>query len=160
MSVLPYPLLSLWLLLMWLMLNGFSIGHLILGSLIAVFASWAMAALRPQKPAIRRWHLLPRLLGIVLYDIVRSNLAVASIVLAGRARQRRSGFMTIHLELKDPTALAILAVVLTSTPGTAWVEYDSATGTLLMHILDLVEESAWTDLVKNRYERMLMEIFE
>jgi multicomponent K+:H+ antiporter subunit E len=160
MSVLPYPLLAASLLLMWMTLNSFSIGHLVLGSIIAVFASWAMAALRPHKPRIRKWHLLPQLIGIVLYDIVRSNIAVASIVLTGRNRHRRSGFMTIHLDLKDTTGLALLAVILTSTPGTAWVEYNSSTGTLLMHILDLVEESEWTDLVKNRYERMLMEIFE
>lgn len=160
MSVIPYPLLALSLLLMWMTLNSFSIGHLILGSIIAVFASWAMAALRPHKPRIRRWHLLPQLVGIVLYDIVRSNIAVASIILTGRNRNRHSGFMTIHLDLKDTTALAILAVILTSTPGTAWVEYNSSTGTLLMHILDLVEESEWTDIVKNRYERLLMEIFE
>ena len=68
--------------------------------------------------------------------------------------------MTIHLELKDPTALAVLAVILTSTPGTAWLEYNSSDGSLLMHVLDLVEEQEWTDLVKNRYERLLMEIFE
>src|SRR5690606_34627748 len=72
MSVLPYPLLSLSLVLMWMALNSFTIGHLLLGSVIATFASWGMAALRPHKPHIRRWHLLPYLIGIVLIDIVRS----------------------------------------------------------------------------------------
>ncbi|MDF1632401.1 Na+/H+ antiporter subunit E [Mycoplana sp. MJR14] len=160
MSVLPYPLLSLSLVLMWMTLNSFTIGHLILGGIIATFASWGMAALRPHKPRIRRWHLLPHLIAIVLYDIVRSNFAVVSIIVTGRRRRHRSGFMTIHLEVKDPTALAILAVILTSTPGTAWLEYNSSDGSLLMHVLDLVEEQEWTDLVKNRYERLLMEIFE
>lgn len=160
MTVLPYPLLAASLLLMWMTLNSFSIGHFILGAIIATVASWAMAALRPAKPRLRKWYLLPKLLGMVLYDIVRSNIAVVGIILTGRARTRRSGFMTIHIELKDTTALALLAVILTSTPGTAWLEYNSSDGTLLMHILDLVEEQEWTDLVKNRYERLLMEIFE
>ena len=160
MSVLPYPLLSLSLLLMWMTLNSFSVGHLILGSIIAVLASWSMAALRPHKPRIHSWHLIPQLVGIVLYDIVRSNIAVVWIILAGRPDNHRSAFMTVHLDLKDPTALAILSVIVTSTPGTAWIEHNSNNGTLLMHILDLVDEADWTDLVKNRYERLLMEIFE
>ncbi|MCD2180588.1 Na+/H+ antiporter subunit E (plasmid) [Rhizobium sp. TRM96647] len=160
MSVLPYPLLSLSLVLMWMALNSFTIGHLLLGSVIATFASWGMAALRPHKPHIRRWHLLPYLIGIVLIDIVRSNIAVVSIIVAGRRQRQRSGFLTIHLDLKDQTALAILAVIVTSTPGTAWLEYNSSNGTLLIHVLDLVDEQEWTDLVKNRYERLLMEIFE
>lgn len=160
MSVLPYPLLSLSLVLMWMTLNSFTIGHLVLGGIIATFASWGMAALRPHKPRIRRWHLLAYLIAVVLQDIVRSNIAVVSIIVTGRRHRRRSGFMTIPLELRDPTALAILAVILTSTPGTAWLEYNSSDGSLLIHVLDLVEERQWTDLVKNRYERLLMEIFE
>ena len=29
-----------------------------------------------------------------------------------------------------------------------------------MHVLDLVEEEVWVAIVKERYERLLMEIFE
>jgi multicomponent K+:H+ antiporter subunit E len=96
---------------------------------------------------------------IVLVDIIRSNFAVARIVLApGRAVQ--SGFMTVKLDLRNEYALAILACALTSTPGTVWMNFDRNDGTLLLHVLDLVDEQAWIDLIKNRYERLLMEIFE
>ena len=36
----------------------------------------------------------------------------------------------------------------------------SATGRLLLHVLDLVDEETWVRLIKDRYERRLMEIFE
>ena len=49
---------------------------------------------------------------------------------------------------------------MTSTPGTAWIEYASDSGILLIHVLDLVDEEAWVTLIKSRYEAMLMEIFE
>ncbi|HUH49133.1 MAG TPA: Na+/H+ antiporter subunit E [Mycoplana sp.] len=160
MSVLPYPLLALSLLSMWLILNSFSVGHLLLGSAIAVFASWSMAALRPNKPRIRRWDLLARLLGIVLYDIILSNIAVVALILTGRRPGHRSAFLAVPLDLKDPTGLAMLSVIVTSTPGTAWIEYNSSEGTLLMHILDVEDETEWIDIVKNRYERLLREIFE
>jgi multicomponent K+:H+ antiporter subunit E len=68
--------------------------------------------------------------------------------------------MTIPLDLRDPTGLAVLAVIITSTPGTAWLDYNSARRTLLLHVFDLVDETAWLNLIKNRYEYLLLEIFE
>ena len=62
--------------------------------------------------------------------------------------------------MQSRTGLALLACILTSTPGTAWMEYRADNGRLLVHVLDLVDEQEWIDLIKNRYERMLMEIFE
>jgi multicomponent K+:H+ antiporter subunit E len=158
--LLPYPLLALSLLAMWLLLNRPSVGHVLLGSAIALFASWTMAKLQPAKVRLRRWWVIPRLVGIVLYDIARSNVAVATIILQGRHRRRVSGFVPIHLDLRDRTGLTVLAVIVTSTPGTAWVEFDPVRGLLLLHVFDLVDEAAWVDLIKHRYERLLLEIFE
>lgn len=157
--MLPYPLLTASLILMWMLLGGFTPGQFILGTLVAVFASWAMASLRPDKPRIRKWHLVPKLFAIVFFDIIRSNIAVAKILIAGRSKKGRSGFLSIPLEIEDRTALAVLAIILTSTPGSAWLEYDPHDRTVLLHVFDLVDEDEWIDLVKNRYEKLLMEIF-
>jgi multicomponent K+:H+ antiporter subunit E len=158
--VLPYPLLTAGLILMWLMLNSFSLGHLILGTIVAVAASRVMAALEPSKPRLRQWQLIPRLTGVVMLDILRSNVAVARVILNPRRGDRVSGFVAIPLELRDKTGLAVLACIITSTPGTAWIEYDSDSNILLIHVLDLVSEEEWVALIKNRYETLLMEIFE
>ena len=158
--MLPYPLLSASLVVMWLALNGVSLGQFILGCVVAVFASWGMAALRPSKPRMRKWYLLPKLVGIVLYDIVLSNIAVAALLVQGKRARFRSGFVTVPLDLQDPTGLAVLAVVVTSTPGTAWLEYNSLSRTVLIHVLDLADEVGLRALIKERYEALLMEIFE
>ena len=158
--VLPYPLLAAALLLMWLLLSGFSVGQFVLGSLVAFGATWAMVPLEPSKPRIRRWSAIPKLAGMVLLDILRSNIAVASIILFGRKGGATSGFVDIPLKLRDPTGLAALACIITTTPGTAWVDYRSDNGRLLIHVLALVDEQEWLDLVQQRYEPMLMEIFE
>jgi multicomponent K+:H+ antiporter subunit E len=144
---------------MWLLLNQFSLGHLVLGSIIALVASRAMAALQPAKPQIRRWDKIPLLVWLVFVDICRSNIAVARIVLSGRQRQN-SGFVSIPLDLRDRTGLAVLACIVTSTPGTAWLEYNSTSGNVLIHVLDLVDDQEWIDTIKHRYEHLLMEIFE
>lgn len=158
--VLPYPLLAAALLLMWMLLTSFSLGQFLLGTAVCVVASRAMAALQPSKPRLRRWQLIPRLLGIVTLDILRSNAAVASIIIQGRRRDRVSGFVTIPLDLRDRTGLAVLACIVTSTPGTAWIEYAPDSGILLIHVLDLLDKDEWVALIKNRYEKQLMEIFE
>lgn len=156
--LLPYPLLAVSLLAMWLLLNGPSLGHLLLGSVIGVAASNVTAALQPPRSRIARWLLIPKLVAIVLVDIWRSNVAVARLILMPSRHRRVSGFVVVPLELREPAALAILAGILTCTPGTAWVEYDSTANKLLIHVFDLVDEAHWIDLIKNRYERMLLEI--
>lgn len=158
--VFPFPILIVSLITMWLFLTSFSLGNLILGTAIALFAVQGLASLDPPRPKIKNWHLIPKLVGIVLVDIVRSNISVVTIILQGQRRERRSGFLTIPLDLRDPTGLAILSVVITSTPGTAWLDYNSTRGTVLLHIFDLVDEGEWLDLIKNRYEHLLREIFE
>ena len=156
--ILPYPLLAVSLLAMWLLLNGLSLGHLVLGSAIGVAASNVTAALQPPRSRIARWRLIPRLIAIILVDVWRSNVAVARLILLPGRHRRVSGFVVVPLELREPAVLAILACILTCTPGTAWVEYDSTANKLLIHVFDLVDEAHWIDLIKNRYERLLLEI--
>jgi multicomponent K+:H+ antiporter subunit E len=84
---------------------------------------------------------------------------VAWIVLNPRARGRAAGFAEIPLEMRNPVGLAALACIITSTPGTAWAGYDSRSGVLTMHILDLVDQQTWVQTVKSRYERRLIAIF-
>jgi multicomponent K+:H+ antiporter subunit E len=160
--MLPHPFLTLLLLLMWLLLNGFTPGHLLLGTLIAVFASWAMAALRPRKSKLRKWYLLPRLFLLLIYDIIVSNIAVAGLILRGQSARYNSKFVTMPLELEDRTALSLFAIIVASTPGSAWLEYNSNDKTVLIHVLDLglADETEWSNSLKTRYETLLMEIFE
>ena len=100
-----------------------------------------------------------RLTGFVAVDILRSNLAVAQIILSRRT-DRTSAFLPLRLELRNEHALAVLALIITATPGTAWVQFDRATGLLVIHVFDLVDEDEWVRLLKTRYEALLMAIFE
>lgn len=159
-AILPYPLLTAGLVFTWLALSGFTPGHVALAVIVSMGASYAMRALGEKSPRIRSVLAILKLMGIVFYDVVRSNFAVAHIILSGKRYQRSSGFVSIPLRLTNPSAIAVLAIVLTSTPGTAWLDYNSARSTLLIHVFDLVDEATWIDLIANRYERLLMEIFE
>lgn len=157
---LPHPLMAGFLWLVWLLLqNSLAPGGMLLGAVLAWGLAWAFGKLRPSPVRLRRaWRLLP-LLGRVTVDIVHSNLAVARLVLGSR-RHCRSGFLQIPLQLTDPYGLAMLACIVTSTPGTIWVDHDAARQVLLIHVLDLHNEAAWIDTIKQRYERPLLEIFQ
>ena len=157
--LLPYPFLTLALFLMWVLLTGFSPGHVLLGGLVAALVSRAMLALKPEDTGFKSSLAVFRLAGLVSADIVRSNIAVARIVLFRRA-ERKSGFLHLPIDLRNPHALAVLAIIITATPGTLWFQHDAHRQDILIHVLDLVDEEEWIRLIKDRYERLLMEIFE
>ena len=158
----PYPLMAAALLVLWLLLTGtVPPGAILLGTALALVGCGALAALQPPPARLRRLLGLPGLLRDILFEVIRSNNAVARIILhPSGARDRRSGFVRIPLDMKSPYGLATLACILTATPGTVWVDYDSTDNSMLLHVLDLIDEEAWVRIVKDRWERRLMEIFE
>ena len=146
----------------WLVLNeSLAPGQILLGAALALAG---VAVFYRLGPSAKRGRARPgavlRLIWLVVDDIVRSNLAVARIVLGIGSRRRTAGFLSLPLEVRHPGALAVLACIITATPGTSWVRYDSADHTVTIHVLDLVDAEAWVRLFKERYERRLMEIFE
>ncbi|MEY1660878.1 Na+/H+ antiporter subunit E [Isoalcanivorax beigongshangi] len=159
---LPFPLMSAFLLVMWLLLNdSFSVGQILLGALLA----WGIpAATRRMQPVrarkVRRLGVALKLACVVTHDIVQSCIQVTGVIWGRREKRCRSGFMTLPLELRSPHGLAVLSCIISSTPGTAWVELSEDRRLLMIHVLDLDDEDAWATLIKTRYERPLMEIFE
>jgi multicomponent K+:H+ antiporter subunit E len=156
-----FPLIWALLTALWLLLNEtLAAGHVILGALLALGAVLALGALQTPLSRARRPAVIAQLAWLVLVDIVRSNIAVGRIVLHAGTRNQTSGFLDIPLTLRHPAGLAVLACIITSTPGTAWARHDPARGVLTLHILDLIDEDAWIHTIKDRYERRLLEIFE
>lgn len=159
--LLPYPLTSAGLLALWLVLSqSIAPGQWLLGGGLALLGGRALALLGPERVRIRRPGKLLELMAVVSVDIAHSNLAVTRAILDFRRQRRTPGFVRIPLEEGHlPVTLAALACIITATPGTAWVQYLPAERLLIMHILELTEEAAWVDIIKNRYERRLLEIF-
>jgi multicomponent K+:H+ antiporter subunit E len=167
---LPHRWLWLSLTALWLLLNqSLWIGHVLLGGALGLAACLLYARLEPprqrsrQRPSSGRWRsvmIASELLAHVALDVLRSNIAVARIVLHGGRRNRTAGFLDIPLELRDPAGLALLACIVTATPGTAWAGHDEERGVLTLHILDLVDEADWIRIIKGRYESRLRELFE
>lgn len=158
--LIPHPLLSAALVLMWLLLNSFSLGHLILGTAISLVAGWAMGALEPTRLRVRKPHMIVKLFFVVGIDIIRSNIAVAWLILSGGRRGKRlSQFVRVKLNQTNPVAKAMIALILTATPGSSWMEYDIESDVLLIHVFDYLEAEDWQELIEHRYGHLLREIF-
>jgi multicomponent K+:H+ antiporter subunit E len=158
---LPYPLLSLALLAMWLLLNqSLSPGHVLLGALLALGGALVLAELQQPQGRVRRGWSVVTLAWLVLVDIVRSNLAVARLVIFRRSVRRVAGFVEMPVAVRHPAALAVMACILTATPGTSWARLDERRSILVVHVFDLIDEQQWMERFKQRYERRLGEIFE
>jgi multicomponent K+:H+ antiporter subunit E len=146
----------------WILLHGeLSVLSLVFGIALACALVLSISRLRPIRPHLRNLHLAIPIIGTLLVDILQSNVAVARIVLGlERKREVRSGFLDIPLELSDPHGLSILAMIVTSTPGTSWAGIESSGKILRLHVLDLRDSDEWVRFFKQRYEQPLLRMFQ
>ena len=156
----PAPLLSAALVVLWLLLNeSWSVGHVLLALLLGLLLPVLFASLRPQQPRIRRPLRVLRLVLLVGRDVLRSNLEVGTSVLRLQQHVPNSAFVTIPLELRDPTGLAALAMITTVVPGTVWCELARDASAVRLHVWDVQDEAAYIAHYTSTYEAPLLEIY-
>lgn len=160
--VLPSPALSLALFVLWLLLvQSVSVGNLVLGGVLALFWPFATRRLRGAAVRVRKPAVVATLLCRVVADMLHANVRVARAILTRPTDDLRSRFVSIPLELRNPTGLAVLSMIVTFTPGTSWAQLSADNGILLLHVLDIDGDDAdEVAFIKHRYERPLREIFE
>lgn len=159
--LIPHPLLSLTLVFVWLgLVNKFTIGNLLLGSVLAIVIPMLTAPYWPNRPKIGKPFKGLEYVLIVLWDIVVANVQVAAIILFKREKNIRSQWVVIPLELHSAEAITVLAGTITMTPGTVSATLAADGGSILVHCLHTDDTDAVRDEIKTRYERRLKEIFE
>jgi multicomponent K+:H+ antiporter subunit E len=99
------------------------------------------------------------LTGVVLWDILMSNITVARLVL-GPLTKMQPGWVAVPLTLRDPTAISLFATIITTTPGTVSCTIDEDRWVILVHALDCSDAPQMAADMKARYELPLMAIFE
>jgi multicomponent K+:H+ antiporter subunit E len=136
--LLPHPVLSGALFAAWLALIGkISVAHLLLAAILA----WGL----PLAAAAFLTH-LPR-------------VASPGIAVLGPMPRLRPVFVTVPLALTHPQSIALLASIITMTPGTVSAVLSADRRSLLVHALDSGDPDALVAQIKQRYERPLQEIF-
>jgi len=155
-----HPVLSLLVASSWLLLQqSLAVAHLITAVVLALMVPRLVHGFMGAPVKTHGWRTAIRLGGVVLYDIVMSNIVVAKIVLSPAARPRPA-WVVVTLDLRHPTGITLLATIITITPGTVSCVIDEARHEILVHALDCDDAANLAAQMKQRYERPLMEIFE
>lgn len=159
-TLIPHPFLSLTLVAVWIALvNTFTLGNLILGSVIGLVVPMVTAAYWPDRPRISRPFKIIEYGLIVIWDIIVANVQVAMIIFFKPNDQIRSHWIPVPIELTSAEAITVLAGTITMTPGTVSATLAADCHTILVHCLHTDDPDAVRDEIKHRYERRLKEIF-
>lgn len=143
----------------WLLLVGeLSAAHILLAAVLALCVPWFSERLRDKRGRPQRPLVMARLMLVVLYDIVISNIQVARLILGPESRIR-PGFIWVPLDLRNVYGITALASIITTTPGTVSCDLTEDKRYLLVHCLNLEDAEATVAQIKARYERPLKEIY-
>jgi multicomponent K+:H+ antiporter subunit E len=136
-----------------------SLGHILLGSVLAIVIPLICEPLRVPQPKIKRPLKAITYTLIVLKDIIVANIEVALLVI-GPMRNIKPGFVAVPLDLSETLPITMLASTVTMTPGTVSCDISNDKKWLYVHVLDMPEnEQEVIDLIKQRYESRVKEIF-
>lgn len=156
---LSHPWLSVILAFSWLLLqHSLAPVHLLSAALIGLVIPRLLHDFLPAAAPVK---FIPsaQLVVIVLWDIVLANITVARLVL-GPIAKLRPAWVTVPLVLTHPTAISVLASIITTTPGTVSCTIDEQRREILVHALDCAHPAQMAADIKRRYEVLLLAIFE
>jgi len=157
----PHPYLTLLLIITWMLLvNHLKLGSLVLAVILGTIIPLMTAPYWPDRPTLRNPLAIIGYVLIVMYDIVKSNVIVAAIVLLKPNSQLKPAWITVPLDLRTPEAITVLAGTITMTPGTVTADMSGDGRALLIHCLHAPNPDEVRDEIKSRYEARLMRIFE
>lgn len=108
-----------------------------------------------------RWNLrktptLIYLLGYFLWEVVKSNVAVALLVIRPRL-DLKPGILAYPLTVRRPGQITALANMITLTPGTLSVEVSEDHKVLYIHCLDASDPEA-AFAAPRRFEALIAEV--
>lgn len=153
------PWLSALLAVTWLLLQrSLEPVHLLSATLIGLVLPRLLHNFLPQATRIRIKPAL-RLTQLVLWDILMSNITVARLVLGSNAKLRPA-WVPVPLALTHETAISLFATIITTTPGTVSCTVDEERRVILVHALDCSDAAQMATDMKERYEVLLLAIFE
>lgn len=157
--LLPFPYLTLLLLIVWLLMNNsLSPGHFLLGLIFAVLIPLGTSSMRKNQPTLKKPLSAAKYLLMLMGDIIVSNVEVAIQVL-GPVRKISPGFIAVPLDITQDLPITLLASSISLTPGTVSIEVSEDKRWLYVHVLNLVDEAETIANIKQRYESPLKEIF-
>lgn len=157
-GLLPHPLLSVVLFLSWMALaQRLAWGSIIFALLMALIIPPLINKFVVPTPRIR-WAIAIKLTAVVLWDVIVSNFKVAKRIL-GPTAQLHPIWIRVPLASEHEQVNSLLAMIITTTPGTVSAGIDLEKGDILVHCLTSHSPEQEIADIKARYEQPLLVIF-
>ncbi len=155
---LPHPFVSVLVALSWLMLgHSAELFDIVVAIILGLIIPKLIQPFIVRTPNIH-WVLAVKLFFVILWDIVVSNIRVAKQVL-GPTKNLHPKWYRVPLDTDHEHVNTLLAMIITTTPGTVSAGIDQERGDILVHALNSDDPDAEILEIKERYEAPLMAIF-
>lgn len=154
----PHPLVSVIVGVSWILLvHNFEAATLLSALVLGIFIPRLIEPFIDRTPNIQ-WMPAIRLFWVVVWDIIVANITVAKLVL-GPTKNLHPKWFRVPLDTEHEEVNALLAMIITTTPGTVTAGIDQDRGDILVHALSTQDEAAEIETIKQRYEQPLIQIF-
>jgi multicomponent Na+:H+ antiporter subunit E len=128
---------------------GFAIGYGLLGWLVPSDAARRYA---------QKWPHVLVFLANYAVEVIVSSLRIAWEVITPVPR-RRPGIIRVPLEVKTDTEIAVLANLITFTPGTVTLDISEDRTSMYVHDMFIDHPKASRERIKRKYERWVLRLF-
>jgi len=143
----------------WALLTGqFNLENLVAGFVIGFLLLWIL------RQSFGQTDYFPKVRNAIAFslnfmrELLLSNLSVARTVLFEPRDKIHPAFLAIPLEAKTDAEIALLANLITLTPGTLSLDVSTDRSVLYIHTLDVEDVDALRDEIKRNLERGLLEV--
>ena len=143
----------------WALLTGqFTLENLVSGYVLGFVLLWMLRRAFSGTGYFLRVRKALSFFIAFLWELFRANLSVARTVLFEPRDRINPAFLAIPLEAETDAEIALLANLITLTPGTLSLDVSEDRRMLYIHTLDVEDVDALRVEIKRSLERRLLEV--
>lgn len=143
--------------LIWVAMTGFSAANLLVGFLIGFLILQLAPAAVDRGHYARKVVAAVKFAGFFLKELCISTLRISYDVLTP-THYMRPAIIRIPLDAKTDAEIAMLAVVVTLTPGTMALDVSTDRQSLYIHAMYVPDPNALRITIKRGFERRILEL--
>lgn len=141
----------------WMAMTELSGTNLFIGFVLGYFVLWLSPGMAPRTRYFRRVGQGVRFLGLFLKELAVSTARIAYDVLTPTAYMRPA-VIGIPLDVETDVEIAMLAIVVTLTPGSLALDVSSDRKTLYVHVMYAEDPETVRRDIKRGFERRILEL--
>ena len=149
-----YPIEFLFFASLWLLLTEFSWNQFLFAVIFSILDCAILVRLLIKPLSFKSFKALVFLIFYVIFDSIKSHFYIIRSLLKTK-ENRLSGPVFLEVTLNKKRTIALLAIILTLTPGTVWVAYNQNKGQICLYMFDKAFEETFKTTFYNIYIKLL-----